>query len=271
MIKILVIFLKTIILSICFAIILKVFVISTYSVPSDSMSPSLIQGDFILTTKFVSDRSILRKLLQNTSLTKINRNDILVFNLYTDNLPKRVEQHKLYVKRCIGLPGDTIKIENGHYLINGLFINDSKSQHLLSNITDSLLISIPEIYFAYPPDGNLEWTIKDFGPLYLPKEGEIIFMNSNNYSKYKSIIEYETNKTINFRDNICLLNNVPIATYRFKKNYYFLGGDNVLSSYDSRYWGPLPQNHIKGKVHLILHSKDNYENINFNRILKEVE
>lgn len=274
MIKILSIILKTIIFSICFAILLKAFVISSFIIPSDSMSPALIQGDYILATKFVSDRNTLKRLLRGTSLNSIiniSRNEVLVFNPYTDNVPKRTDIHKFYVKRCIGLPGDTIEIKNGYYVINGLPKEASELQHKLSNTSDSLLISIPEVYFAYPANSNLEWTIKDFGPLYLPKEGEIISLDSTNYAKYKSIIEYETNKIIDFRDNVCLLNDIQITTYRFNKNYYFLGGDNVLNSYDSRYWGPLPQNHIIGKVSLILNSKDNYGNTYFNRILKKVE
>ena len=45
----------------------------------------------------------------------------------------------------------------------------------------------------------------------------------------------------------------PISYHVFLNNYYYVVGDNVTDSYDSRYWGVLPENYIIGVVGLIIH------------------
>ena len=106
--------------------------------------------------------------------------------------------------------------------------------------------------FQYP--GN----IRDFGPLYLPKTGDKVEMNRENYLLYRKLIAWEQKAEINYNDSTVFLNGEPIREYRFLKNYYFMAGDKGENSQDSRYWGLLPEEYIVGKAAFIWKSVDPY-------------
>ncbi len=128
------------------------------------------------------------------------------------------------------------------------------------------------VYRVFPFDSLLSWNIRQFGPLYLPKEGDEIRMNRTNYLLYKKVIEWEQQGELSFQDSVVYLNQKPISTYRFRKNYYFMGGDNGVNSQDSRYWGLLPEEYIVGKVWKIWKSIDPYtDEFRWDRFLKTVK
>lgn len=104
----------------------------------------------------------------------------------------------------------------------------------------------------------INWNIKTFGPLYIPKAGNSIHMNQSNYILYKKYIEWEQQKELNIRGNNIFLGEESINTYQFSKNYYFVAGDNGENSQDSRYWGLLPEEYIVGKAWIVWKSIDPY-------------
>lgn len=87
------------------------------------------------------------------------------------------------------------------------------------------------------PDGST-WTIKDFGPLYIPRAGDIIDLSPKNILLYGKLMEYETGR----------IHDTASEQYTFMENYCFLAGDNVLNSNDSRYFGLVPEKYIVGVV-----------------------
>ena len=110
-------------------ILAQVFVFASFRIPSDSMSPELKEGDFVLVWKpLVGARlfNLHKSLnLEQTEIyripgfRKIRRNDVVVFNFPHPNDWSHIEMHilKYYIKRCIGLPGDTLSIHGGFFLI----------------------------------------------------------------------------------------------------------------------------------------------------------
>ncbi|MDP3442221.1 MAG: S26 family signal peptidase [Ignavibacteria bacterium] len=82
----------------------------------------------------------------------------------------------------------------------------------------------------------------------IPKSGKIIILDSNNYMLYKIPIEYETNASLKLVNNRLFLDEELIEHYRFKNNYYFVVGDNIMHSSDSRYFGFVPEEFIVGVV-----------------------
>ena len=176
---------------------------------------------------------------------------------------------KYYIKRCIGLPGDTLSIQNGFFHVKGI-------QTPLGNFDSQKGISatnkFPDgIFNSFPFDSLIGWNIKDFGPLYIPEKGDSITLDRTNYRLYKKLIEWEQQGELQYKDSTVFFKGNPINGYRFRKNYYFMAGDNGMNSQDSRYWGLLPEEYIVGKAWIIWKSVDTYTNkFRWDRFLKVI-
>ena len=85
------------------------------------------------------------------------------------------------------------------------------------------------------------------------------------------MIEWEQQKTLEYRDSAVYMNNQPIPYYQFQHNYYFMAGDKCENSQDSRYWGLLPEEYIVGKAWIVLKSTDPYtDTFRWERFLKVI-
>jgi signal peptidase I len=275
-------FYSVLVLATVFAVLLiRVFVFAAFTIPSNSMSPTILTGDKILINKLLFGGRIYNIFSTELNITRVkgirgvNHNDILVFNFpYKNNWDKiEMDLNKHYVKRCIGLPGDTIEIREGFYKVSGSnkSLGILTSQQKLNQIPDKDLMQQEVIYNTFPFDTDHNWNIKNFGPLFIPKKGDSLPINTENFSLYKKLIEDETKGELSIKDNVVYLNSQKLDYYRFISNYYFLIGDNSLDSQDSRYWGLLPEYCIIGIVTRIWHSKDPFTNEYRNeRILKKI-
>ena len=105
----------------------------------------------------------------------IKRDDVLVFNFPYPNNWDRIEMHilKYYVKRCIGLPEDTLSIKNGRFRVEGIDepLGNIKSQQKIGQnfarrVSELVYIAV---FHTIPIIG---WNIQNFGPLYIPKAGD---------------------------------------------------------------------------------------------------
>lgn len=265
-------------------IILQVFVVCSFKIPSDSMEPALEPGDYVLVNKLLIGPRLFKltdaldgkgvTIYRVPGLHSIQRNDVLVFHFPHPHTWEKIEMHllKYYVKRCIGLPGDSVWIRNGYYRIGQRAdtLGNAAAQKRISQTPPEMFAQ--NVYRAFPFDSLHSWNIRQFGPLYLPKEGDEITMNRTNYLLYKKVIEWEQQAELSYRDSVVYLNQKPITCYRFQKNYYFMGGDNGENSQDSRYWGLLPEEYIVGKVWKIWKSIDPYtDEFRWDRFLKTVK
>ena len=265
-------------------IVMQVFVVCSFKIPSDSMEPTLEPGDYVLVNKLLIGPRLFNltdaldgkrvTIYRVPGLHSIQRNDVLVFHFPHPHTWEKIEMHllKYYVKRCIGLPGDSVWIRNGYYRINQRTdtLRNPAAQKQISRMSPDMFAE--NVYRVFPFDSLLSWNIRQFGPLYLPKEGDEIRMNRTNYLLYKKVIEWEQQGELSFQDSVVYLNQKPISTYRFRKNYYFMGGDNGVNSQDSRYWGLLPEEYIVGKVWKIWKSIDPYtDEFRWDRFLKTVK
>lgn len=259
-----------------------VFWIVSFPIPSDSMEPALIAGDHILVEKFTMGARLFdlkpafnkeRFAIRRTpALGKVKRNDILVFNF---PYPERQDSIGFdvmlyYVKRCIALPGDTLEIRNSHYRVRGVDepLGCMEAQEYMEQIFQEGRSREWNIYVpAYPYREEMEWTVRNFGPYYIPKEGECIEMDGKNFHLYKPVIEWEQQQKLReVNDSAFTLGDQPITTYTFQKNYYFVSGDKMENSRDSRYWGVVPEEYIVGRVWGIWKSIDEWGEMRWERI-----
>ena len=351
--------------SITFAIfaatLIHVFFIQPFTIPTSSMEKSMLVGDFLLVSKMNYGANIpntplflpfMHQKIPGTDNTPsyfnkiqlgynrlpgfqlIQNNDIVVFNFPADTLRDNIPFDKKmnYVKRCVGISGDTLEIKDKVIYINGDKDNNTVkipaqfqyiitpkdsifvSPKIISSLEKTLLENDIETYIQYiskrgyenpikiTQKGKLEkkvgalknsgifitfmtvkekkiieetikkwfkfkeekktnknlfpkslkksWTIDNYGPIYIPKKGDILNLDSVNIHFYKKLIsDYEKNQLeiSDINTNQFYINGKPTTEYKVKMNYYWMMGDNRHNSEDSRIWGFVPENHIVGK------------------------
>lgn len=107
--------------------------------------------------------------------------------------------------------------------------------------------------------------------IYLPQKGDVMAIDSINYKQYHKCIEYETGQNLKLEGGSVYLNDSIVNEYRFLHDYYFMQGDHTSDSYDSRFWGLLPDDFILGVGQFIWFSKDVKTNkIRWERIFKKL-
>ena len=210
-------------------LVLQTTCFTTFTIPSDSMAPTLQAGDRILVNKWIMVARI--------------------FNVW-----------------------DTLEIRNGFYRIRGTGeeLGNMAAQRRISALTENDSRGV--VMESFPWSKRLGWTIKEFGPLPVPAKGQVVSLDSISILFYQHIIRYEQKKELSLRDKLIYLGDSLIRGYRFKENYYFVSGDNMENSRDSRYWGLLPESYIVGKATRIWKSKDPADgHIRWNRVWKRIK
>lgn len=236
--------LQTLGVAIVVALFLKIFIIELYQVPTRSMEQKLLAGDYVVADKiaysiglptvlpFTNIRLPLSKW--RIAFKSIQRGDVIIFDFpgeITEIIPQTPE---LYVKRVVGLPGETLSVTTGKVSINGLMIDYCDAE--LSQSAD--IVACPFL-----------------GPLVVPQKGMQISLTPKHIDLYQNLIEREGN-SVEFNNNRILINSEETTTYTFHDNYYYVLGDNCADSYDSRYWGFVPERNIIGKPLMIYWSVD---------------
>ena len=279
-------FLRSIIIAVLTAIILKSFLIEADKIPTASMRNTLLPGDFILvnraayslyTPRFIplTDIKFPWTTLINFSEPKVN--DIIVFQFpgYEDEINSN--ENIDYIKRIVGAPGDTIQIINKIVYVNGKELSLPKTALFYPNHIVQKGFKDDRIY----PEGE-NWNADNYGPIVVPKKGMTIAINSEDINKWKLLIDREFNKyAVSVEGTVININGEPQRKYTFKNNYYFVLGDNRDDSMDSRFWGFVPYDNIIGKAFIIYWSvgfKNPIENhynifntIRWNRIFKLIQ
>ncbi|WP_296686570.1 signal peptidase I [Flavobacterium sp.] len=132
--------------------------------------------------------------------------------------------------------------------------NAERLQHI-PGITGVQKIISKEVEPGIFPHIN-KWNRDNFGPIYIPQQGETVALNLETLPFYKAIItDYEKND-LKVTGTEIRINGKIATSYTFQQNYYWMMGDNRHNSEDSRYWGYVPENHIVGKPIFIWMSWD---------------
>ncbi|MBN1118629.1 MAG: signal peptidase I [Bacteroidales bacterium] len=280
-------------------ILVRLFAFELFSIPSESMFPTLVIGDKIIVNKYQYGSRIFdifefnkqkkERFFRINGLSKVKRGDIVVFNY--PNLSENNPYGDYFIKRCQALPGEVFEIKNNTIYCNNIKVFsyssleskkklEKEKEHYNSKNRRKAYLKIEEKLkemlstVLFPHDKDICWSLSSYGPLIIPAKGETMHISLSNISIYKSVIEFEDNK-LEIRNGLFYINNRVTSHYTFKKNYYFMIGDNFDSSNDSRYWGFVPENNIVGKAELVLFSLDPHERwyrkFRWNRLLKRIE
>lgn len=260
------------------ALFIITFIIQNTRIPTGSMENTILVGDFVLVNKFIYGSSspqyiwfteIKLPYFTLPALREPQQKDIVVFEYPGDRDQLEPTQKNVnYVKRCIGTPGDTVEIKDKVVYVNGkefwrpTYIKYYRGQY------GSFLKPIPKGY-AEPrifPKG-MPWNEDNYGPLVVPKKGMTIPLNIYNVEQWRTTIDREYGKrVVEIKGNTVVINDIPVSSYTFKKDYYFMMGDNRDDSADSRYWGLVPRDLVVGEAFITLFSWD--RNIPFTQLFK---
>lgn len=250
---------KTVLVTLLIAFTLKAFVIEAFRIPSASMEDTLLVGDFLLVDKFlygirtpryVPLTKVAIPTLSLPPFKSIERGAVIVFEFPGDG--DRIENPEgvNYVKRCIGLPGDTIELRGSKVFANGDEL--ALPAHARSSVGNHRYWR--RNYHLFPPGAG--FTEEHYGPLWVPKRGAVIELNESNFDQWRTFIVREGHRVRMDIDGIIYIDERKQNRYVVERNYYFVLGDNQDNSLDSRYWGFVPENHIIGEALMIYWSWD---------------
>lgn len=207
--------------------LLRAFLFEPFKIPSGSMIPTLLVGDLILVNKFTYG---LRLPVLNTKITEgtpPQRGDVMVFRY-----PPKPSQD--YIKRVVGVPGDTVAYKNKRLTVNGEVMDTQ---------------TLPEFF-----DEDAMRYFKQFEETLGGKKHRLL--NNDDAPAFvagASAFDGREGCTYTVEGVTC---KVPVG-------HYFMMGDNRDNSLDSRYWGFVPEKNIVGKAFLVWMNFGNLRRIGY--------
>ncbi len=150
------------------------------------------------------------------------------------------EDFTFYLKRCVALSGDTLRVVNRVLYING------KPSPLPRN----MLFSFPRIANPNAVDDRIfpkgaPWNEDNYGPVIIPKKGMVIYLTRENLQQWDTFIRREGH-TIGMVGGQIMIDSRPATEYIVQRDYLFGMGDHRDNSLDGRYWGFIPRENLVG-------------------------
>jgi signal peptidase I len=200
------------------AILLRTFVLEAFRIPTRSMETTLLAGDCVVVNKLAY------------ALSRPRSGEIVVFR------QPRLRPRSTFIKRCVATPGDTVTLLPDEILVNGT----------------------PVVSPASAPIGIRPETHASAGgptisahSLVLPRRGTRVSLAVSSLPVWSAAIRAEGHSIEEDRGGGVLLDGAPAQTYTFAQDHFFVLGDNLNDSNDSRSWGTVLGQDIIGKAILV--------------------
>ena len=200
------------------AMFFMTFVAQAAEVPSASMENTVYVGDRFLINKFIFGPGPILPFLPQR---EIRRGDIVVFKYPAESVPsENIVQYKtLFIKRVIGLPGETVEVRGAEIYVNGQPLPEYRVRVLDRQLGND---KAPLTRLEFPPRKAEE----PYTVYYSPAPNESGFVHAIR------------------------------RPFRVPEGHYFVMGDNRDNSKDSRFWGTVPRELVVGRAMFVIWSYD---------------
>lgn len=272
----------------------------SYTVNQVNRNPAMLSSDRELVSKVRNKEIITRPIDKKDHYIKrcvaIAGDSLQVENgdIYINGNKVTKPTHRQFAYR-VNLPPnepvnrkrlDQLGIDYGDkYMTRGKIFNNGRNDLLC--LDDTQVEAIKEMYkgvdisripqpvdsirlFPHDPVNFPDWSVDNYGPIYIPKAGESVKLTKQNIALYRRVIDNYENNDFEEKSDGFYIDGKRTETYTFKQNYYWAMGDNRHNSEDSRMWGYVPEDHIVGKPLFVFFStkEGNISNgINWDRVL----
>lgn len=225
---------------------------------------------------------------------------------YGEIVYRPVDRRENYIKRCVGVAGDTIEVKDGKLVVNGKVQEPLEEEQAMREVRSRRVLTrrwltgvagfsaeqVERSHLGEDEDGrqvyliamsegkarwmrkqagvesverhnlseylsrkerlfpvgyNLDWTVDNYGPIYIPKRGDKLKVTRENLPLYERLIRNYEGNELRVEGDEVLINGEKATEYEVKQNYYWMMGDNRHNSADSRVWGYVPEDHIVGR------------------------
>jgi signal peptidase I len=252
-------FLKDVIYAFLAVLVINSFVLASFEVPTGSMEDTVKIGDRLFVNKFIYGgstpytiplTSIRIPHFRVPGFRKVVRGDVIVFDWPGPRDQAEKPTQTWYLKRCIGLPGDILKIEQRVVSVNGKKLELPLHGKFLRGEAAPADFRNPSIF----PSGS-KFNEDNYGPIIVPQKGMTLVLNAQTFPSWLVFIQREGH-TAELVDSKILIDGKETSYYVVARDYVFAMGDNRDNSLDSRFWGFVPIEDVIGTPLVVYWSWD---------------
>ncbi len=234
--------------AIIMVMILNGLLIASFVVPTGSMENTVMTGDFLFVNKFIYGPSTPQMIpLFNVPLPyyrfpgirQPEKGDVIVFIFPGNRDEVKPVEFQYYLKRCIATAGDVLEVRNKEVIVNGQPVPLSAD----GRYGPPGSLNADDRYMTFPIGAG--FTRDNYGPIRIPKKGDIIKLTPENLAAWDIFIRREGH-AVNLESNTITIDGQKTTQYIVQRDYCFGMGDNRDNSLDSRYWGFVPVENVVG-------------------------
>lgn len=242
---------KTIVWSLTVVTIINGLALASFVVPTGSMESTVLAGEFLFVNKFVFGPStpqivpFLNMPLPYYKLPPViapKQGDVIVFVFPGNRDVVKPTAFEYYLKRCVATAGDVLQIKGGRVYVNGAeYALPENAQFMGWTPEQRVMVCDADREATFPVGKG--YTRDDYGPIRIPKHGEVIKLTPENFREWAVFIGREGH-TVDAA--LGTIDGKPATSYTVKRDYVFGMGDNRDNSLDSRFWGFIPEEDVVG-------------------------
>jgi len=218
-------------------LVVRAFIFEPFRIPSDSMMPTLLDGDFIVVNKYAYGLRLPVVEKKIVAIGSPQRGDVVVFK-YPPNPSVN------YIKRLVGLPGDRVEVFDDHLVINGQTVEQTTKQTFTDGCYIGMRLSEEKL-------GEHTHQVLSCHATYGLEYSRHAFQGSNNplpnCDRRKIAREYG-NYICSEGDYVAGMDRMNKVFQVVPAGHYLMIGDNRDNSEDSRVWGFVPEQNLVGKA-----------------------